>query len=441
MITFKGGWSRWARVAVVVISCLLSLTSHLSIHAQRYVGGDISVLLKYEQQNATYLDKDGAAIADVLNFLKQQGWNTMRVRLFVDPSNDKDKNVCQDLEYVKTLGKRIKDAGLLFMLDFHYSDTWADPGKQIIPDSWKIWSWTPDETVYNYTKETLEALVAAGAVPDLIQTGNEISFGMLWGFNFDGKYEDWEQWGGHLEATADWKDYTDKHWDNFSKMLKAAGKACREVCPQAKIIIHTEQCANNPTLDVAFFKRIQENEIDYDIIGISYYPYFKGELSNLDKGLSQLEQHFPDKAIQIVETGYPSKWEVPGTKYDLTKTYPYTPEGQRQYTADLIMTLQKHPQVNGLSWWYAEANAKGCTGSLATGWYNASLFDNETGRALPALYELKAFLGSETSVYSLTSDLLPLTSETWYTLQGLSLPSKPSRCGLYINNGKKIWIK
>lgn len=425
----------------MVISCLLSLTSHLSIHAQRYVGGDISVLLKYEQQNATYLDKDGAAIADVLNFLKQQGWNTMRVRLFVDPSNDKDKNVCQDLEYVKTLGKRIKDAGLLFMLDFHYSDTWADPGKQIIPDSWKIWSWTPDETVYNYTKETLEALVAASAVPDLIQTGNEISFGMLWGFNLDGKYEDWEQWGGHLEATADWKDYTDKHWDNFSKMLKAAGKACREVCPQAKIIIHTEQCANNPTLDVAFFKRIQENEIDYDIIGISYYPYFKGELSNLDKGLSQLEQHFPDKAIQIVETGYPSKWEVPGTKYDLTKTYPYTPEGQRQYTADLIMTLQKHPQVNGLSWWYAEANAKGCTGSLATGWYNASLFDNETGRALPALYELKAFLGSETSVYSLTSDLLPLTSETWYTLQGLSLPSKPSRCGLYINNGKKIWIK
>lgn len=441
MITFKGGWSRWARVAVVVISCLLSLTSHLSIHAQRYVGGDISVLLKYEQQNATYLDKDGAAIADVLNFLKQQGWNTMRVRLFVDPSNDKDKNVCQDLEYVKTLGKRIKDAGLLFMLDFHYSDTWADPGKQIIPDSWKIWSWTPDETVYNYTKETLEALVAAGAVPDLIQTGNEISFGMLWGFNLDGKYEDWEQWGGHLEATADWKDYTDKHWDNFSKMLKAAGKACREVCPQAKIIIHTEQCANNPTLDVAFFKRIQENEIDYDIIGISYYPYFKGELSNLDKGLSQLEQHFSDKAIQIVETGYPSKWEVPGTKYDLTKTYPYTPEGQRQYTADLIITLQKHPQVNGLSWWYAEANAKGCTGSLATGWYNASLFDNETGRALPALYELKAFLGSETSVYSLTSDLLPLTSETWYSLQGLSLPSKPSRCGLYINNGKKIWIK
>ena len=114
MMTFT---SRWARVAVLVISFLLPHFSFLEINAQRNVGGDISVLLKYEQQNATYLDKDGAAIADVLDFLKQQGWNTMRVRLFVDPSNDKDKNVCQDLEYVKTLGKRIKDAGLLFLLD------------------------------------------------------------------------------------------------------------------------------------------------------------------------------------------------------------------------------------------------------------------------------------------------------------------------------------
>ena len=299
---------------------------------------------------------------------------------------------------MKTLGKRIKDAGLLFLLDIHYSDTWADPGKQIIPDSWKIWSWTPDETVYNYTKETLEALVAAGAVPDLIQTGNEISFGMLWGFTQDGKYEDWEEWGGHLEATADWKDYTDKHWDNFSKMLKAAGKACREVCPEAKIIIHTEQCAVNPTLDVAFFRHLQQYEIDYDIIGVSYYPYFHGKLSSLENGLTQLEQNFPDKQIQIVETGYPSKWEVPGTKYDQTKTWPYTHEGQRQYTADLIATLQKHPQVNGLSWWYAEANAKGCTGDLATGWYNASLFDNETGRSLPALYELKAFADDPSAI-------------------------------------------
>ena len=438
MMTFTGRWAIASRRALITLSFIIF---HLSFSvAQRYVGGDISVLPKFEQQKATYLDKDGAAITDVLAFLKQQGWNTMRVRLFVDPSNDPDKCVVQDLEYVKQFGKRIKDAGLLFMLDFHYSDTWADPGHQTIPDSWKIWSWTPVETVYKYTKESLEALVAAGATPDFIQTGNEISFGMLWGFVMDGKYEDWDEYGGHLKPTSDWRDYTDTRWDNFSNMLKAAGRACREICPEAKIIIHTEQCANNPTLDVAFFRHIQQYEIDYDIIGVSYYPYFKGPLSNLDKGLTQLEKNFPDKQIQLVETGYPSKWEVGGSTYDYTATYPYTHEGQRQYTADLIAVLQKHPQVNGLSWWYAEANAKGCTGDLATGWYNASLFDNETGRALPALYELKAYADDPSAIVPFLNDRVGEPA-AWYTLQGLRLPSTPSRPGLYIHADRKVLLR
>ncbi len=441
MFTFKGRWSRWARV--VVFSFLIPYFSFLvnPAHAQqRYVGGDISVLLKYEEQQATYFDQNGGSITDVLVYLKEQGWNTMRVRLFVDPSKDTDKNVCQDLEYVKQLGKRIKDAGLMFMLDFHYSDTWADPGQQTAPSSWALYSWYPDETFYKYTKESLEALVEAGATPDLIQTGNEISFGMHWGYlDLDGKYIDHGQFSAKLQANSAWTAFTDTNWDNFAKYLKAAGKACREVCPQAKIIIHTEQCANNPTLDVAFFKRIADNGIDYDIIGTSYYPYFKGDLSKLDKGLSQLEQNFPDKEIQVVETGYPSKWEVGGTSFDYTKTYPYSHEGQRQYTADLITMLKKHPQVNGLSWWYAEANAKGCTGSLATGWYNASLFDNETGRALPALYELKGFLSDPSAIVPLTSRASSHTSD-WYTLQGSRLPSAPSRNGLYLHGGQKVLL-
>jgi arabinogalactan endo-1,4-beta-galactosidase len=410
-----------------------------TVQAQKYVGGDLSVLLKYEEQSATYLDKDGKAIADVLTFVKEQGWNTIRVRLFDDPSKDTDKNVCQDIEYVKRLGKRIKDAGLYFLLDIHYSDTWADPEHQVFPYSWSIWSWYPDESVYKYTKEWLGSLVSAGATPDFIQTGNEISFGMLWGFNLNGKYEDWDEYGGHLEATADWKDYTNKHWDNFTNMLKAAGRACREECPNAKIIIHTEQCANNPTLDVAFFNRIKQYGIDYDIIGISYYPYFKGPLANLDNGLTELEAHFPDKMIQLVETGYPSKWEVPGTSYNYTSTYPYSHEGQRKYTADLITMLNKHAKVNGLSWWYAEANAKGCTGSLKEGWYNASLFDNETGRALPALYELKNFSSGSSGISHITAD--KGANDTWYSLDGKNNPSKPTTKGLYINNGQKIIVR
>ena len=399
----------------------------LAATAQKYVGGDLSVLLKYEEQKATYLDKDGKAIADVLAFVKEQGWNTVRVRLFADPSKDTDKNVCQDIEYVKSLGKRIKAAGLYFMLDFHYSDTWADPEHQTMPLEWGMINTPAFEYIYTYTKTNLEALVTAAATPDFIQIGNEISFGMLWD-------------GCKVSANSNWTAYEDTNWDHFSTALKNASKACREMCPEAKIVIHTEQCANNPTLDVAFFKRIQQYDIDYDIIGTSYYPYFKGPLANLDKGLSELEKNFPDKQIQLVETGYPSKWEVKGSTYDYTKTYPYSHEGQRQYAADLIATLKKHPQVNGLSWWYAEANAKGCTGSLAEGWYNASLFDNETGRALPALYELKAFDDGSTGIGSISADRQH-TDDAWYSLSGRRLEGRPQQKGLYINQQKKIIVR
>jgi arabinogalactan endo-1,4-beta-galactosidase len=399
----------------------------LAATAQKYVGGDLSVLLKYEEQKATYLDKDGKAIADVLAFVKEQGWNTVRMRLFANPSKDTDKNVCQDIEYVKSLGKRIKAAGLYFMLDFHYSDTWADPEHQTMPLEWGIINTPAFEYIYTYTKTNLEALVTAAAKPDFIQIGNEISFGMLWD-------------GCKVSANSNWTAYEDTNWDHFSTALKNASKACREMCPEAKIVIHTEQCANNPTLDVAFFKRIQQYDIDYDIIGTSYYPYFKGPLANLDKGLSELEKNFPDKQIQLVETGYPSKWEVKGSTYDYTKTYPYSHEGQRQYAADLIATLKKHPQVNGLSWWYAEANAKGCTGSLAEGWYNASLFDNETGRALPALYELKAFDDGSTGIGSISADRQH-TDDAWYSLSGRRQEGRPQQKGLYINNGKTVVVK
>ena len=123
-------------LAVALLFCLTSM------QAQKYVGGDISLLPTYEEHGANYMDKYGKKISDMLGFLKEQGLNTMRVRLFVDPSlatdEAKGQGVRQDLEYVKKLGKRIKDAGLQFMLDFHYSDTWADPGQQELPQEFMM---------------------------------------------------------------------------------------------------------------------------------------------------------------------------------------------------------------------------------------------------------------------------------------------------------------
>ena len=237
----------------LITAALLAVALQLQAQEQMYVGGDISLLPSYEENGANYMDKDGQKITDLLSFLKEQGMNAMRVRLFVDPSRapsaHKGQGVRQDLDYVKKLGKKIKDAGLKFMLDFHYSDTWADPSKQATPYQFTIVNKPAKEYIYDYTKDCLEKLKAAGATPDFIQTGNEISWGMM--------YDS----GCKLEAKSDWSGYKDTNWDNFSTALKNAGKACREVCPEAKIIIHTEQAANT-RLVTDFYKFRQRGEID-----------------------------------------------------------------------------------------------------------------------------------------------------------------------------------
>jgi arabinogalactan endo-1,4-beta-galactosidase len=399
-----------------------------TVSAQKYLGGDVSLLLTYEENGANYMDIDGKKITDLLAFLKEQGLNTMRVRLFVDPSKAsaeaKGQGVRQDLEYVKKLGKKIKDAGLGFMLDFHYSDTWADPAHQTMPQEFKMVNTPAYEYIYTYTKNSLEAMVTAGATPDFIQIGNEISFGMLWD-------------GCKVKHNSDWTAYLDDNWDSFSKALKNASKACREVCPEAKIIIHTEQCANNPTLDVAFFNRIKANEVDYDIIGTSYYPYYKGPISNLDKGLTQLEINFPDKQIMIVETGCGYHYKMG----DKETGYPLTYEGQQKFTAELITMLNKHQHVNGLFWWFLEANEYGLdwkTKRVTDKWYDASLFDNETGHALPALYELKNFVSEGAGISSLSVEN---TGGGWYNLNGKNLKEAPTQKGLYIYRGQKVVVK
>lgn len=392
-------------------------------YAQKYVGGDLSLLSKYETQGAKYKDKNGNAISDLLVYVKQQGWNTIRVRLFVDPVKGQTitdagnkKEVVQDLAYVKELGKRIKDTGLNFLLDFHYSDTYADPGKQWTPEDWQSLNDTQlQQKIYDYTLSCLQELNDAGATPDFIQTGNEISYGMLWGAK-------------DTNANRCYTNSNATNWTRFTNLLKQAGKACREACPSAKIIIHSERAAT-PSVLTDFFDRMKNAELDYDIIGLSYYPYFHGKLTILANALNTLENKNYGKQIQIVETGYPSQWAVPGTTEAVD--YDYSVDGQKQFITDLIELLAEHPLVNGLSWWYAEANANGCTGDLKNGWYNAGLFDNSNGKALDALYEMKNFLNGSVSVCPISTDS-PATS-VWHTLNGCQLQTAPTTSGLYLN--------
>lgn len=413
---------------------LTALIVAVGAMAQKYVGGDISLLTRYEENGAAYSDKSGNAISSPLEFFKSEGWNSMRVRLFVDPSNastsDKGQGVCQDLEYVKALGKRIKTAGFSFMLDFHYSDSWADPAKQWTP---KAWIGLSDAelytTIYNYTKNVLEELVAAGATPDFIQTGNEISYGMLWG----------------AENTQANRCYmgSDDNWERFATLLKRAGEACREVCPQAQIVLHTERVAQSAVLK-NFYSKMEAFAVDYDIIGLSYYPYFHGNLNSLETSLNTMESSFPGKQIMIVEAGYPYAWAIAGTTFDYTATYPYSDAGQKSFTDDLVALLNKHTAVNGLYWWWPEANEYGldwATKRVTDGWYNSSLFDNRDGRATSALSSLRNFLEGSSGIGSVEAPVAVGDCKV-YTVDGRLVPTETTLPkGIYIKEGRKIVVK
>ena len=398
-----------------------------AVAEQRYVGGDISLLPDYEAAGVQYRDRSGKTIPDLLLWLKEQGMNAMRVRLFVDPEaytgSDKDTNAKQTLDYITPLCKRIKDTGLDLMLDFHYSDTWADPAKQWTPKAWE--NLTDEqlyEKIYEYTKASLQHLVDEGATPDFIQTGNEISYGMLWGKNTEPESSLKKTFMGN-----------NANWDRFGKLLRQAIKACHEVCPDAKIVIHTERVAQHAVLSY-FYDKMNQLDVDYDIIGLSYYPYFHGNLDVLKKALSVLEKKFSGKEIMIVETGYPYKWEVPGTTHDVSKDYPYTEAGQEKFVADLVKTLHEYKNVDGLFWWWLEYNAYGAG---LSNWYNAPLFDSTTGKATKALTTLCTFLDDTNNIDTFLPDSQEQGDGKWFDLNGREIKT-PTAKGIYIRNGRKI---
>lgn len=374
-------------------------------HAQDILlGGDISMLTKYEEKGAKYYDINGNSIQP-LSFFKQEGMNAMRVRLFVDPTssvNTDTKGACQDLDYVIKLGKRIQDAGFKFVLDFHYSDTWADPGKQTLPKAWEGLSTSQLATkVYDYTTDCLMKMKEAGVLPDMIQTGNEITYGMLWptGQVYPA--------GGNATGTM----------TNFTSYLSNAIKACREQCPNAKIILHTE-LGNSHNSTIVFFRKMKEQNIDFDIIGLSYYPDYHGKMADFNSTLTTLGSNNPDKLIMIMETGYGYEYALPGANAD--KEYALTQDGQAEFTKKLIETLKQHKNMTGLFWWWPEANEYGINwqNAVTDSWWNASLFNNKTGRANKALYELKTFRAEEIAGIETPESSSQIISRTVYNLNG-----------------------
>lgn len=418
------------RKLALSLALLCGMACAKAQNSEKYLGADISMLTAYETiseagHQVTYKDIDGTQ-SDVLSLLKKYGMNSMRVRLFVNPTMQ--KAVIQDIDYVKKLGKRIKDAGLSFVLDFHYSDTWADPAAQSVPAEWGSLSVDEyTEKLYSYTKEVLEDFVNEGVVPDMIQTGNEISYGLM-----------------YSSSSGLFVDYlSDKNWDKFAAMLKSAGKACREVCPNAKIILHIERVPQ-PLNCAKFANYMKQYEVDYDIFGLSYYPMYHGNLVYLETALNKIEEA-TDKTIMIMETGYNSAYYPTDAKYDCQSIWPATESGQSLFIEQLVAKLNTHDRVKGLYYWFPEENESASLGwtDLLDGWTNRGLFNNQTGNAVDAITKFAAFNTTTTAVQNVSSASEIYETER-YDIQGRKIKN-PTK-GINIikmsdNSYKKILVK
>jgi len=333
------------KISLLVVCALACATS---IAQTRYVGGDISMLPRYEKDLSYYKDVNGTKINNMLTwFIDDCGWNTFRVRIFVNPQKkaqgNTDYSVCQDLAYVTALGQRIKTAGAYFMLDFHYSDEWVDALHIQAPVAWQ--GATADamaDSIAAYTRLVLTTLNEAGATPDLVQVGNEIMYGLC-----------------GIKVSPYDNASTNANWPKFLNLLKAGCNTVRELCPNAQIIIHTDH-PENASNTRYYYNKLVNGEIDFDIIGLSYYPFWHGYLSTLVSTINNLKTHFPTKDVQIVECAYNfQNWPTSGVKYDTRTTWPCSVEGQYNFVRDLVNALKPLENVNGISYWFPEEAGNG----------------------------------------------------------------------------------
>jgi len=348
-----------------------------------YLGADISTLSQVERRGGVY--GDGGRPGDALAIFIKNGWTCFRLRIWVDP-----RNGVNGLEYTAKLARRIKDAGGIFMLDFHYSDWWADPQKQNKPAAWANLDFDAlVRQVESYTANVVKTLKEAGATPDFVQIGNEITGGMLWP---DGQVKvplsTVKVYEGDVKVMAPPEPYDDvKHWQHLIRLLNAAGAGVRSVTAPAdhvRIIVHID-CGGDWPVTKWYFDHLTKANVDFDVIGQSFYPNWHGTMGNLRDNLRKTSNRY-HKDVMVVETAYPSRNVHLSPAAAKNMVWPMTPEGQKQFLADLIKTVKEAPEGCGIgvNYWHPEATY--VTNAVNNGWRPDanSLFDNK-GNALPAM--------------------------------------------------------
>jgi len=303
-------------------------------------GGDISALAAVEKAGGVY--REGGKAGDAIEILRGKGWNCFRLRLFVDPTH-KDL-VVNDLSYTIALAKRIKASGAKLLLDFHYSDTWADPGKQGKPTAWEKFDFPAlEKTVRTYSRDCIAKFKAEGVLPEIVQIGNEIAPGMLWP---DGK----------LHGVGE----PEQQWVRFGRLLKAGAAGVKDGAGKnpVRIMIHVH-CGANRRATQRFFENVEKQDVPYDVIGLSFYPFWHGKLEDLRENLHSTARKF-GKDIVVVETAYPHRAVKPSAKLEWKAgnlAWPQTSEGQKAYVEQLVKAVQSTPDGRGIGvmWWFPEA--------------------------------------------------------------------------------------
>ena len=273
----KNNWV-WLLVLLVCLLVFAFMPSgSFRVKKERILGADISFLPQLEDKGLKFTDK--AVQEDAIEILKNHGFNYIRLRIFNDPGTDSGyspkKGFC-DLEHTKKMALRIKALGMKFLLDFHYSDTWADPGKQFKPEAWKNLDFSElQEAVRSYTKKVIGALKSQGTPPDMVQIGNEINHGMIW------------------------PDGNSSHPDTLAALLKAGIGGVKELDPGIRIMLHIA-CGGQNKESRFFIDNMLSRHVEFDLIGESYYPQWHGTLQELQENLTDLAARYK-KDIVVVE--------------------------------------------------------------------------------------------------------------------------------------------
>ena len=338
-------------------------------------GADISLYSAIEEAGSSYYNKNYKK-EYICKILKDNGINTIRLRLFNDYTSPYGTKCGRlDLNRVISMIKEAKKYKLDVLLDFHYSDTWSDPGNQIIPYAWKDYSYEEVlNAFYNYTKDVLETIKEENLSVEYIQIGNEIDYAIVSPF-------------GHI----DW-DNRDESFDRMTEILKKGSKASREVFPNAKIIIHTanglyrwvyEKEWGNAGLH--FYKELEKRNLDYDIIGASFYTFQddKTPISYISEIIDNYKKEI-NKPVLMVETSYAFTYEwneyTNNTFYKdkELEEYPVSYQGQTNLILDLIDEIASAKDNNGigLCYWGGEM-IPNKDPDIKSSWANQALFTYE----------------------------------------------------------------